>query len=154
IAAINALYILLFFFPIGFSGRSKWDNFTQGLFIAINALAFAFELCDWSYFPFNQKRATADVINMVSRKGDFLSLLPNFFIDYWYVPVAWIAFLVVIIITNKKIRKHTHFTAPNKTTKTQFAIRLVGLLVIGGLTVVGERGGLQYVPIGVRNAVG
>jgi len=150
--AINALYILLVLLPLPLWKISKWELITQWLFIVTNTIALMFEVSDWAYFKYNLKRSTADVLNMVSRKGDFLSLLPRFILDYWYVPLCFIVLLWAFIKINNKIRRATPLTAKQYSVKTAL-LQLITMIVVAGLCVIGIRGGLQYVPIGVRNAV-
>jgi len=150
--AINALYILLVLLPLPLWKIPKWELITQWLFIVTNTIALMFEVSDWAYFKYNLKRSTADVLNMVSRKGDFLSLLPRFILDYWYVPLCFIVLLWAFIEINNKIRRATPLTAKQYTVKTAL-LQLITMVLVAGLCVVGIRGGLQYVPIGVRNAV-
>lgn len=150
--AINALYILLVLLPLPLWKIPKWELITQWLFIVTNTIALMFEVSDWAYFKYNLKRSTADVLNMVSRKGDFLSLLPRFILDYWYVPLCFIVLLWAFIKINNKIRRATPLTAKQYTVKTAL-LQLITMTLVAGLCLVGIRGGLQYVPIGVRNAV-
>lgn len=154
IFALNILYFFLLLVPLPVWRWKKWERFTQTLFITVNVIAFLFELSDWAYYPYNFKRATADVLNMVSRKGDFWSLLPGFIVDYWYVPLAVIALIFLLVKANRWIVKKTPVTpVPGKAWWQVSLVQAVLLLVVVGLSVVGIRGGLQYIPIGLRNAV-
>lgn len=155
ILAINALYILLLFLPIPPRQTKIWDTAIRYLFVITNSVALLFELSDWAYFPYNFKRSTADVLNMVSRKGDFWALLPGFVADYWYVPLAAICFIGTLIYFNRKICLATPLSAMKSNIRSKW--RLVGqtllLLFIAGCTVTGIRGGWQYVPVNLRNAL-
>ncbi|XZF12976.1 LTA synthase family protein [Chitinophagaceae bacterium MMS25-I14] len=153
IFAINIPYFLLFLLPLPLWKMPHWEKFTQVVFIVINALAFLFEISDWAYYPYNFKRSTADVLNMVSRKGDFWSLLPDFLIDYWYVPLACTAVVLVLIYGNRKICRSTPLQDNGRMTWLTAGLQILRLAVMGGLAVLAIRGGFQYVPIGVRNAV-
>lgn len=147
---INSLYFLLYFVPLPFCTSKLWQRLLQFIFIASNSVAFFFELSDWAYFPFNGKRSTGDVLNMVSHKSDFINLLPSFAIDYWYVPLAALIFLIAFIKINQIIcRKLPLIFFPKH--KILHAIFL--LLLTAGLSIIGIRGGLQRIPIGIRNAV-
>ncbi|PZF73146.1 LTA synthase family protein [Taibaiella soli] len=155
IFAVNGLYMLLFLLPVPIWKMPRWEKFTQWLFVIVNGLTFGFELSDWAYYPFNFKRSTADVLNMVGRKGDFWSLLPRFLVDYWYVPLAWVGLWFVLIKLNKKIVKKTPLE--KSFDLSMYWImglwQFVRLILFAGIAVVAIRGGFQYVPIGVRNAV-
>ena len=148
---INLIYILLLFLPLV---RGKvWDRILQLLFVVVNAVALLFEFSDWAYFPFNFRRANADVLFMVGRKGDFLNLLPHFIIEFWYVPVAWLLTLWLLITVNKRICRRTQ-VAVMPAPKWRTALAQLGLLVVVmAVSLIGIRGGFQYIPIGIRNAI-
>lgn len=153
ILAVNSIYILLWFFPLPVWKLPRWESFTQLVFVITNSFAFLFEISDWAYFPYNFKRSTADVLNMISRKGDFWSLLPRFFIDYSYVPISAILFIWFLIWCNKRIRRVTPLNANAKYNVLIAFAQTIALTIVAGLCMIGIRGGLQYVPIGTRNAV-
>lgn len=150
ILALNALYILLLLLPLPYN--RVWEKAKQVLFIGVNLLAFLFEISDWAYFPFNQKRATADVLHLVGRQGDFWNLLPGFLKDYWFVLPAVILFSWLLIFFNKKIQR-AFPPLPHTTTLRLAGTQILLLLLTGGLVLTGIRGGWQYIPIGIRNAV-
>ncbi|RYZ26624.1 MAG: hypothetical protein EOP49_43210, partial [Sphingobacteriales bacterium] len=88
IVTINAVYIILYLLPWPITKPAGWDRFLQWLFIITNSIAFIFEISDWAYFPFSLKRSTVDIFDMITRKGDFMNLLPHFLLDFWYVPLC------------------------------------------------------------------
>ncbi|MCV5335518.1 hypothetical protein OFD71_45280, partial [Escherichia coli] len=57
---LNAAYLILMFLPLGLLRYSWWRNTLNVLFITVNLAALAFEVSDWAYFAFTNKRATAD----------------------------------------------------------------------------------------------
>jgi len=154
LCVVNSLYIVLLLFPIPSWRWPRWERFTQWVFVVINVAALLFDISDWAYFPYNAKRSTADVLNMMTRKGDFLSLLPGFLITYWYVPIATLLLVWGFIKVNKRIRRATPVVFPEQPFRIKLLLlQLVRFVLAGGLIVIGIRGGLQYVPIGIRNAV-
>jgi phosphoglycerol transferase MdoB-like AlkP superfamily enzyme len=146
---LNLPYIILSLLPLW---HLRWfQRSLQWLFIIVNSLAFVFELSDWAYYPFTLKRSTSDVLNMVTRKGDFLSLLPHFLVDYWYVPFFLILSIVVMVIVNRKIVKKYVLHA-----EISFKIvwqSMLLLIILLGLSIIGVRGGLQRIPINNSNAL-
>jgi phosphoglycerol transferase MdoB-like AlkP superfamily enzyme len=155
IVTINAVYFFLFLLPAAAWRMPMWERFTQIVFIAINALAFAFEISDWAYFPFALKRSTSDVLNMVTRKGDFIALLPHFIIDYWFVPIAIVLLITILIAANRWIVRKTPLHSPAALPPKRFAVvwQTLNLIVILGLCVIGMRGGLQLIPLTNGNAL-
>jgi phosphoglycerol transferase MdoB-like AlkP superfamily enzyme len=153
ILTINSLYILLALLPVQVRWK-YWEQFTQLLFVITNIIALMFEISDWSYFGFTLKRSTVDVLDMVGRKGDFWALLPHFLVEYWYVPVSLVVISVAMILINGVIVKRTPFQYSATGGKLKrYLVRIAGVIVVLGLSLVGIRGGLQLVPIGIQNAV-
>ncbi|MEI8278714.1 MAG: sulfatase-like hydrolase/transferase [Bacteroidota bacterium] len=153
--ALNAIYILLLLLPLPLWRMPRWQRLTHWVFIIVNVIALLFEIGDWTYYPFNFKRSTADVLNMVTRKGDFLSILPRLILDFWYIPLIMFFMVWSVVHINKKIAKHTPIDKSPVLRNTRLAPiwQTLILLLVSGTIVIGIRGGLQYVPIGIRNAV-
>lgn len=152
ILMVNSLYIFLWLFPLPLGRLHRWQKVLQLLFVITNVLALLFDFSDWAYFPYNFKRATGDVLYLILRKGDFLDLLPQFLLDYWYVPLAAVLFVLFFVWINKRICARTP-VKEQPYSKQFFSGQLLGLLLIAGLSLLGIRGGWQYVPIGIRNAM-
>ncbi|HTN16884.1 MAG TPA: LTA synthase family protein [Chitinophagaceae bacterium] len=146
---LNSLYILLLFFPGQYKAGKFLERLRNTLFIAVNSIALLFELSDWAYFPYNHKRATADVLSLLSRKGDFLNLLPGFLFTYWYIPLA-AAFLICLLVrANRLICKHTPL---REGVEDRILLQTLRLGIVVALCITGIRGGIQLVPIGLRDA--
>lgn len=146
--AINSLYILILFFPWPRIKSPSFHNRLTTFFVVINTIAFLFEISDWAYFPFNQKRATADVLDMLLRPSDFTFQLPQLLLNYWYVPLAVTFFTLGLVFINAKIIRSTAINIPSS-----FGNRFVSFIIVVVIGIVGIRGGVQYVPIGIRNAI-
>jgi hypothetical protein len=149
ICAVNALYLLLVLLPKRPSVVS--DKVLLFLFLCTNSIIWIFELADWVYFPYNHKRSTADVLWMLGRKGDFLNLLPGFFIRYWPLFLMAVLWIFTFQFLNRKICRK--FPIPKNGPGWGWQSIGVYLLLLL-LLPVGFRGGLQLMPIGIRNAVG
>lgn len=159
---VNLLFVFLILLPVN-GLQSRWYNqLLKIVFIISNAIAFLFEFADWMYFPFNHKRSTAEVLDIVTTKGDFFNLLPGFFKDYWYLFLVAIILLVLLLKTynltelsfRRKDALKKLFGKSGKQPLLRFSVRFLMLLSGAGLSVLAIRGGTQYVPIGIRSAVG
>lgn len=122
------------------------------LFIAWNLLFILLNLADFAYFPFVQKRMQMDAMQFLTgEKGsDFYRLLPEFILQFWYIP-----FLVILayIFLNRLI-PFSIFKAEilrNKNTKSIFQ-SLFSLSIFGALSIIAIRGGFQLKPIDSVNA--
>jgi hypothetical protein len=155
LCALNSLYLLLLILPGNLFTGPKSQKFLNIIFIGINSFALLFEIADWAYYPYNFKRATADVLRMVTRKGDFWSVLPSYVISFWYVPLAMVAFIYLLVRNNKKICCATPISDPEIPARIgiRFIVQTVIMALTAGIFVIGIRGGLQYIPMGLRNAV-
>src|SRR5690606_11371100 len=84
IAAIcMAVGILFFILLLPLRWTLKTTRYWSIFFTFFFGVVVCFELTDWKYFPYNQARSNADLLNIIGREGDFLSLLPGFLKDYW-----------------------------------------------------------------------
>ncbi len=154
IMVTNVLYFFLVMLPVPIWEMPKWEKVTHRLFVWVNATVFLFELSDWAYFPFNHKRATADVLDMVTRKGDFFSLLPTFIVDYWYVPIAWVVLVFLLSRANRWIMKQTPLVAPAIVSKKLVVgLQVLFMCLFTGLIVLSIRGGVQLKPIMITDAM-
>ncbi len=148
ILSVNSFYIFLLFIPFRPLRLLWWERANQVIFIFLNSLAFLFEFADWAYFPYNKKRATADILDLISRKADFLNLLPGLLVDFWFVPVGAMLMLFAFIKINNKI---VLLTSPKPDEKNNFWKSVFIFVCVAIVSIIGIRGGMQYVPIGIRN---
>lgn len=163
ILLLNSLFIFLFLIPFPILRYNFFQIFLRLLFIIVNGVALLFEVADWLYFPFNHKRSTAGVLDMVSRKGDFLNLLPSFLKDFWYAFL--IAFVLIFLLwkSYRKVEKYYKTKAQllifvDKKEKIQnnwlaLGVRILMFILGTGFCIIGLRGGFQLIPINNRNAV-
>ena len=152
ILMLNAAYFLLLLLPGRLLQYKWWNAVLDVLFIAVNALALAFEFADWRYYPFTLKRATSDVLGMVGRKGDFLIQLPHFFVDYWYIFIGFALGLYAFIKLNRRItwRNTPHYTGYSAKT---IGAQIGAFVLAAGICILGIRGGWQNQPLTIGFAV-
>lgn len=160
ILALNGCWIVLLLLPFDTLKHRSFQKIIGAIFILINSAALLFEMSDWIYFKFNHKRATVDVLSMVTRKGDFFTLLPDFFKIYWYLfllaaLVIWGYAKFYKIIDKKFDISEQHVLQSNKKENrfAAFFTRTVLFILSIIFVVIGIRGGFQYVPINIRNAI-
>ncbi|HEY1040229.1 MAG TPA: LTA synthase family protein, partial [Bacteroidia bacterium] len=108
---------------------------------------------DFAYFSFTHKRTTFDVFALMGGQTDMEALLPAFLKDFWYVFLIAIAFVVILHLFYKKLAQRYILNLEGETlTKKTVLIRSGLMIVFTGLVVIGFRGGLQLIPIGIVNA--
>lgn len=147
LCALNTPFLLYFFFPLGSINSPLKSTIAKALFVIPNSLALFFEIADAVYFPYNQKRSNADLLSMLQRKADFLNQVPSFLKHYYYVPLIGIICAVAILFIYKKI-----IQAPLETKHQKPLKQLISFMLVLILLLIGWRGGLQMVPIGIKNA--
>jgi len=148
--------LMFFLLLLPFKWNYKTSRYWSLAFTVIFALVLCFELADWKYFPYNQRRSNADVLQMISRGGDFLSLLPGFFRDFWYLfllagAMTWGIYMLSRRIFRLSDRLLLNSNAPGS--RRVLWQHSAAALAAAGLMVIGVRGGLQLVPITPRNAI-
>ena len=140
--SINGLYIVLSILPFPFIFKEIYQKLLKVLFVLSNAVLYLIECADIAYFPFSQKRLTADVFSLIGNKHDFINLVPAFLHDYWYCILIWaIAAVVTLVLYGK-------FPYRQKIEKEPFywILPIIYLLTLT-LSVLIVRGGTQIKPI-------
>ncbi len=148
----NLFLILVFIFPFGEPLRYKWMRiFLKWYFAVINSLLILIDLSDGVFFHFTQKRSTADIIQFVFLSDDIKVLLPGFIKDYWFVPLFWVASVIVLWKIYSWIVSCTRDYS-SKRDKRPVILQFVVFLLLMGLVVTGARGGFQLKPLTIIDA--
>jgi hypothetical protein len=153
---LNSLFLLLSTFPWWPQQHKIAQRILLVVFMLTNVIPWLFEISDWIYYKFNHKRSTFEVFQLVSSKGDFLNLLPQFAKDYWYLFLTAIVVVILLYKIYSGIQLRCAHQAAQSTylPKVKYYVFSTALFVLfGGLAVLGIRGGTQFIPIGIRNAV-
>ena len=149
---INAPFILMNTFPFRFRENVIWQAVANSYFYVINTVALMANFGDTIYFRFTLKRLTADFFQYVGVGGDFDKLIPQFLHDFWYIAVIWFFFVALLVYGSTRFRISSSGSG-KKGSWLMFAItNSVMLVIIGLLTVVGMRGGMQLRPISLVTA--
>ena len=78
--------------------KYRWYHaFLKILFIAVNSSLVAVNLIDTKFYEFEGKRLTADFFSKEWLGNDFLTLLPEFLKDYWYMLLIFVAFIYLFV---------------------------------------------------------
>ena len=59
---------------------------------------------DIAYYSFTLKRTTSDVFSFIKFGNDLGRLLPQFMIDFWYVPLMVIVLIILSSILYNRIK--------------------------------------------------
>jgi phosphoglycerol transferase MdoB-like AlkP superfamily enzyme len=143
---INIPVFVLAALPFNFTENKYYKIVVSTLFVVLNATALAFNLADIEYFPFSNKRSTAELFKIVGSGNDFWKLLPSYFIDFWYLFILLIAIIYLLIFFEKRINKI------NEKNALPFWKKSIVFIIICGICLIGARGGIQYIPLHIMHA--
>ena len=94
ILVTNIPYIVLMLFPLHLKERPFYHRLCRGVFLTINGLALAINLCDAVYFRYTMRRTTTTVFSEFSNEGNlggiFLTeTLRHFWLVIIFVLMVW-----------------------------------------------------------------
>jgi phosphoglycerol transferase MdoB-like AlkP superfamily enzyme len=150
---MNVLLIFIIALPFNLFRYKLTRGIAKTYFLIANGISMLANCADFAYFGFIHKRTTIDVFSLMTKQTDMGELLPLFLRDFWYVFVITIAFIVVLNFGYNKLFKR--FVVYNETEAfvwKPMLYRSLLFVLMGGLTVLGMRGGLQLRPLGMVNA--
>lgn len=150
----NAIFILILALPIQ-TLQLTWIRISlKWIFLITNGIAILANCSDFAYFEFIHKRSTFDVFQLMSTQTDFLTLLPSFIKDFWYVFLITILFVFIIHLLYNYFYQKIIVIKNHPTLKTtqQLKSNSIPFLFIIFFTIIGMRGGFQLIPIGFINA--
>lgn len=148
---INSVYIILMILPFDFRFNPGYQRVLKYLFYITNAIALAANVADFIYYKFTLRRTTADVFIQFENEQNTGSLFIRFLVDYWYAFIFWIALIVIMVYSYKRIR----FYGPLLRNRiTYYSTGVAAVLVTATLVVGGMRGGYREStrPITLSNA--
>ncbi len=148
LAAIAHLYLPFIFasiLPIPFRTSSNYQTFLKVLFHISTITTIILSLIDVIYYRFTFKRSTADFFDMVATGDDTLRLIPQFFIDYYYMVII----AIILVLFTAWVYKKTQLSI---STSFKWWRATLGFVVWMALAVIASRGGVQLRPISAMEA--
>lgn len=143
---INIPVFVVSTLPFKFIEHKFYKIIVSTLFILVNSIALTFNIADIEYFPFSNKRSTAELFKIVGSGNDFWQLLPSYLIDFWYLFILLFAFIFTLIYAEKNINKFAEKSL------IPFWKKSIAFVVICGVCLIGARGGVQYIPLHIMHA--
>ena len=147
---INLLYIVLQALPFALKYSNVYQKSTKWIFIVSNTIGFLANFMDFAYYQYTLKRTTGTVFSQFSNEKNKLQLAGNFLLDYWYLLIIFVLFIIAFAKLSQLLRAEK---TPIFNWKT-YAAQTVMLLLIAFLFVGGVRGGWAHStrPITLSNA--
>lgn len=135
---LNSLLILLSIIPFHFRFRDRYQRVMRLLFVGINALGLAANIADALYYRYTLRRTTLSVFSQFQHEQNFLSLISQFLLDYWYAVIFLAALVYILISVSRRLR----VSGPQvRNLVVSYVGGTIGMLVIVGLVIAGIRGG-------------
>lgn len=150
---LNCWMIVAFLLPLHWKeNNQKVFSVCRWLYVIVNFIGISANLCDCAYFPFTGRRTTFNVLQEFGNEGNFLTIITNEALPYWYLFVLagvlvwglWKLFRVPQITIGDGVKGMVSY----------YASQIVLLAVASGLTIGGMRGGFTTAvrPITISNA--
>ena len=146
---LNCWLILAFLLPLHVKERAGFYRVLRWLFVVVNFVGIAANLCDCAYFPFTGRRTTWSVIQEFGNEGNMAGILLKESLPYWYL---FIVAAIVAWLLWRLFRIPCLETNINK--KRYYGVQTVSLIAATALTLGGMRGGFTTAvrPITISNA--
>lgn len=137
--------ILLHIIPFPFRFHKYTENINKFFFHLINSFCIILNCIDIAYYSFTLKRTTSDVFSFIAFGNDLFRLLPQFLIDFWYIPLIIIFLIYLSTILYQKF-------ISQKGPKFNYIVQFIIFFLGAGLTVISARGGFQMKPVQMIDA--
>lgn len=144
---LNLGFIIFSTLPDSILKLKGYQLFLKIQYVAVNSILLAANLVDTKFYEFEGKRLTGDFFTKEWLGEDFITLLPEFISDFWYI------FLVFIVLVYALIKFYPRNTQSaiinNKVIKYKIFKQIGFTILILLLSISIGRGGLQLRPIGI-----
>ena len=146
----NSLYIVMMLLPLHqVTTKKRYQKSCRGLFLTVNGVALAMNLCDAVYFRFTMRRTTTTVFGEFSNEGN----LGSIFLTETFRHIYLLVLFVVLIWAAYKLYRETEVRKQYRGWHYNVA-SLLSLVAIAPFVVAGIRGGFSTAvrPITISNA--
>ena len=152
ILVTNSLYIVLMLLPCGVRRQEsgvRWQQICRWVFVVINGLALAVNLCDAVYFRYTMRRTTTTVFSEFSNEENLGSVFLTEALHHFYLVIAF------LLIVWGLYRFYCRYTLKQNYRWWHYDVAcLLSLVVFIPFVVAGIRGGFTTAvrPITISNA--
>ncbi len=87
---LNLPFILMHFIPGNFKDNNTYQQVLRYLFVTVNIILLSANFIDVEYFRFLNRRSGTELIKMLVKSSDTISLLPHYITDYWHITFLWL----------------------------------------------------------------
>jgi phosphoglycerol transferase MdoB-like AlkP superfamily enzyme len=150
ILVTNSLYIVLMLFPLHIKETLSYQKFCRLVFMIVNGLALAVNLCDAVYFRFTMRRTSTTVFSEFSHENN----LGGVFVTETLRHIYLVLIFVVIIWGMYRLYRMTELKRDDVIWWKYSVATLLSLVAMAPFVVAGIRGGFTTAvrPITISNA--
>lgn len=144
-------FIFLSIIPLPIRGNKYYKRLSNFFYILGTNIILALNCIDLGYYKFTYKRIAYDFFNYLGVGGDFKELIPQFARDYWHIVLIFVILNIIFALFRKTIDKRysSELIIPQR---RWYLNNLALFILLLGLSVIGQRGGLQLRPLGIVHA--
>ena len=150
ILVTNIPYIVLMLFPLHQKETHFYKQLCKWVFLIINSLALAINLCDAVYFRFTMRRTTTTVFSEFSNEGNLGSIFLTETLRHWYLLLVF----VLLVWLMYRFYRTTNLDSRKLSWWRYDLVALLSLAAFAPFVVAGIRGGFTTAvrPITISNA--
>ncbi len=146
----NLPFLVFYGIPFRFKYNKVYCKIIDILFVITNSLSITLNLIDVIYYRYIDKRMTSELFGFMQHTDDNQGgLVKQFLVDFWFMVLVFIVFLIAIIILTRKTRVKPAFVT---NLRYWYTTSLLAFLLLIALSIIGLRGGLQNKPISIITA--
>lgn len=146
----NLPFLVFYGIPFRFKYSKVYCKVIDILFVITNSLSITLNLIDVIYYRYIDKRMTSELFGFMQHTDDNQGgLVKQFLVDFWFMVLVFIVFLIAIIILTRKTRVKP---AVVTNLKYWYTTSSLAFLLLIALSIIGLRGGLQNKPISIITA--
>jgi len=135
---LNSLYCLTYLLPMNFKNHLKVQKAFMILFLITNGIGVAMNLADTIYSRFTSQRATFAITREFENETNFVSLIGNWLVDYYYMVIIFVALIGLAYF----LYQRTIIAVKCLTGWKDYVTGMVIYLVFIALSIIGIRSGL------------
>lgn len=150
ILVTNIPYTVMMLFPLHQKETPIYQQVCKGVFLVINGLALAINLCDAVYFRFTMRRTTTTVFSEFSNENNLGGIFLTETIRHWYLVLLF----VLVVWLMYRLYCTTGLVSRKLTWWRYDVVTLLSLAAFAPFVVAGIRGGFTTAvrPITISNA--
>ena len=150
ILVTNIPYIVMMLFPLHQKETYIYQQVSKGVFLFINGLALAINLCDAVYFRFTMRRTTTTIFSEFSNEGNLGGIFLTETLRHWYLVLLF----VFIVWLMYRLYRTAGLHRRELVWWRYDVVTLLSLAAFAPFVVAGIRGGFTTAvrPITISNA--